>query len=392
MLASQAGRGVGATEVRPAALSERVCSTTFVQDGVLRGMVAARLPLGTISTYLGRSCEAVLDDVVRLGLPTPIDKPLRKITKLGWTVEDIQRLILWRPAGVHPDVIGQNLSRVRSANAVRAKARRLGIMPPPRKSLFRPLQEQLSLSFFAADSLPHGSAMPNDGGPATLRPGELAHGTPSSDAPDFKIPSAIEDVDFTDLTWVGSLRGRRGRPGAALHGVSTNKAAVYAIGVVACAAVDRFRAAEILGLSVAAYRTQRTRLGLPRIDGRSAFTHLFDVEVGLETIKRGNLEVVASMHRTDGQAPQYFWRYRDERHVRFAPSERVQRARGEPTYSRPVSICTRAILDAEAMSAPKAENQHKPLLFRSPRPADGNTPTMHFPLPAAPFATGHASL
>ena len=42
-------------------------------------------------------------------------------------VEDIRLLIAWRPSGVRPEVIGQHLTRPRSANAVRAKARRLGL-------------------------------------------------------------------------------------------------------------------------------------------------------------------------------------------------------------------------------------------------------------------------
>jgi hypothetical protein len=75
--------------------------------------------------------------VERLGLPAPHARPWRN-TRRSWSVPDVVRLIIWRIAGVHPEVIGARLDTPRSANAVRAKARRLGIPPPPRKMLHRP--------------------------------------------------------------------------------------------------------------------------------------------------------------------------------------------------------------------------------------------------------------
>lgn len=175
-----------------------------------------------------------------------------------------------------------------------------------------------------------------------------------------------------------------------------------------CAGVDRHVAAEILGLTVASYRTHRTRLGLPPVAERSAFTNLFDIEVGEETIKRSGLEIVASMRRTDSQPPQFFWRHRDERHVRFAPSERPQRSRGEPTFCKPITIVTRAVLDAEVrhcgrkpasgatvmnpMPAMPIMRGTQVVQLRPSRPEAAAIPTPRCPIPSAPFATAHATV
>ncbi len=378
----------------------------FPLDVVFRSLAGAGLSLDALCAYLGITRHAVFEHIVRLGLPTPADTPLRKPSAKGWTVEDIHRLIAWRSTGVHPETIGQSLSRSRSANAVRAKARRLGLAAPSRKHLFRPPPEQLALP------------LPSD--PAAERVSERRNGmrvAPGVSSPGRQpllgltpqvIPASIEELDLRDLSWVGALRGRRGRPGDALQGITTNRAAAYAVGIVTCAGVDRHVAAEILGLTVASYRTHRTRLGLPPVAERSAFTNLFDIEVGEETIKRSGLEIVASMRRTDGQPPQFFWRYRDERHVRLAPSERPQRSRGEPTFCKPITIVTRAVLDAEVrhcgrkpasgatvmnpVSAMPTMRGTQVVQLRPSRREGAAIPTPRVPIPSALFATAHASV
>src|SRR5208337_1216427 len=98
-------------------------------------MVAAGQGLEAICLYLGLTQAAVFANVVRLGLKSPSDRPYRRPGPRGWSVLDTTRLIVWRLAGVHPETIGLRLGR--SANAVRAKARRLGIPAPPRSSLRR---------------------------------------------------------------------------------------------------------------------------------------------------------------------------------------------------------------------------------------------------------------
>jgi len=104
-------------------------------DRVLAGMVAAGQGIDALCLFLSLSREALDDTLVRLGLRTPHDRPLRKPGPRGWPVTDVIRLIYWRATGVHPEDIGRCLSR--SANAVRSKCRRLGIPTPDRKALRR---------------------------------------------------------------------------------------------------------------------------------------------------------------------------------------------------------------------------------------------------------------
>jgi hypothetical protein len=113
----------------------------FPLDAVLAGMVAAGQGIHAICLYLGLTRPALDDHLVRLGLRTPHERALRKPGPRGWSVLDTIRLIAWRLAGIHPDTIALRLGR--SANAVRAKARRLGIPRPDRKALQRVDPERL---------------------------------------------------------------------------------------------------------------------------------------------------------------------------------------------------------------------------------------------------------
>jgi hypothetical protein len=113
----------------------------FPLDAVLAGMVAAGQGIHAICLYLGLTRPALDEHLVRLGLRTPHERALRKPGPRGWSVLDTIRLIAWRLAGIHPDTIALRLGR--SANAVRAKARRLGIPRPDRKALQRVDPERL---------------------------------------------------------------------------------------------------------------------------------------------------------------------------------------------------------------------------------------------------------
>lgn len=358
-------------------------STPF--DVLLQSMIAAGIGLEALCTYLGLSEHCVLDHVVRLGLATPAAKPLRKPIPTGWATDDIRRLIIWRLTGVHPELIGLHLGRVRSPSAVRAKARRLGLPVPPRKSLFRPKPEQL-----------------------TFEPAPPIQDSPHPRNFRTTVPTRIEDVDFGYLTWIGELPGRRGCVENAASGISTNPAAVYAVGVVTCAGVERFTAARLLGLTEPSYRTLRTRLGIPQIANKQAFTETFDVGIGLETIKRNNLEIATGIRSSDGRPPLLFWRRSNERHVRRAPPEREQRRRGDPTSNSYVTVVTRDVLDAEArVSRPTAvapsastpvtrQSVHPPVRAWLPTaPARTDRRPSMLPahvLPAAGFATRRGRL
>jgi hypothetical protein len=101
-------------------------------------MVAAGQGVQALCLLLGLTQGALDEHIVRLSLPTPHDRPLRKPGPRGWCIRDKVRLIFWRLLGVHPEIIGQRLEKPRSANAVRAQARRMGIPTPPRRELHKP--------------------------------------------------------------------------------------------------------------------------------------------------------------------------------------------------------------------------------------------------------------
>ena len=86
-------------------------------------MVAAGQGIQALCHFLGLTRSALDEHLVRLGLATPHDRPLRQSGRHPWSVLDTVRLIAWRIAGVHHEGIGLRLGR--SANAVRAKVRRL---------------------------------------------------------------------------------------------------------------------------------------------------------------------------------------------------------------------------------------------------------------------------
>lgn len=409
----------------------------FPLDAILTGMVAAGICLDGLCAFLGLTRDGLFAHIVRLGLPTPSDKPMRRPSARSWSVEDTQKLIALRASGVHPDVIADALSRKPSANAVRSKCRRLGVATPPRKQLFRPSMEQLALSF-PTPVAPHSSpaapssqsgrdASPNvpvAPSPAKRQPSaEAARPGPASCRPQLQpllpnfpvvlarreqevVPTRFEQVDWSDLLWMGRLSGRRGNraPGSQSH--RTNEAAVGVTGVLTASGVPREIAAELTGLSVASFRTLRTRCGFPAIEGRSSKTEVFDLEVALETIERANLVIVKSMSADDGRPPKFFWRVAADRHVRLAPGERPAKRRGEAGGSpNRIAIITRAILDAETrncgripMPGPtiildRAAQSSPPLSFKSPQAARRGAAVSAIPLPtSAAFATPDARL
>jgi len=119
----------------PSYAAAATSATAFPFDPVLAGMVAAGQGIQAICLYLGLTRGALDDHLARLALRLPHDRALRNPGPRGWSNLDTQRLIVWRVGSIHPETIGRRVCR--SANAVRAKARRLGIPRPDRKSLQR---------------------------------------------------------------------------------------------------------------------------------------------------------------------------------------------------------------------------------------------------------------
>ena len=361
-------------------------------DQVLTGMVTAGLCLEALCQFLGLTRSALYGHVVRLGLRTPADRPVRSAGPRGWPVEDVRTVIKLRPIGVHPEIIGQCLSQPRNAGAVRAKCRRIGLAAPPRKSLFRPdpaeLRRLLGLDPLAETQSPSercgrtaGPALPGfePSQPATLKPTrrgspaqppvrvegqrELGlHGiiagtehvranvldtpsirpsprlTPFTAAASQQFPASVAELDFNALTWIGDLRS----PGV-------NEVAVYAIGMLIMSGLHYSVVARMTGKSPAAVRTIRTRIGVP-VDGkfREKSTDIFDSDAADATRVLGGW-IVRRGPATDDQRglPTYFWVHKNDFRTRLPPTKR-KRDRQIEGRSPIMEIITRAMIDEAA--------------------------------------------
>jgi hypothetical protein len=359
---------------------------------VLTGMVAAGLCLDALSRFLGLAPTALYDHIVRLGLRTPPDAPFRSAGARGWSEEDVRRLIAWRPIGVHPEVIGDSLSKPRKASAVRAKCRRVGLAAPPRGSLFRPdpaALRRLSGLGAAIDPLapveryirPVGPLLPGfEPAPQPARPkpprrasatsaptrpegqhelgllGDVAgtgHALPAvpetpraspTIVPPAPAPAAVspipqndEEVDFSSLTWIGRLRSP-----------ATYRQAVYAIGMLLMSGLHYRVAAEMTGRSAASLRTIRTRIGVPVDQDRGKTTLDFDIDVANATRVLGNWIVRKGMMAEGQRGPaSYFWVQKHDRSTWYPPSRRTRDHLIEGR-SPHMTIITRGMLDEAA--------------------------------------------
>jgi hypothetical protein len=381
-----------------------VKAAAFPFDRVLTAMVDVGLCAEALCRFLGLTRVLLEAHIVRLGLRTPCDRPFREPGSRGWSVADTQQVIALRTACVHPEVIGQTLSKPRSANAVRAKCRRLGLQPPPRKALFRPDAAQsaalgLRLPFgpestapaeicgrIAGPVQPLGAAPPAPGPykargyhPAPDRPegqGELPlSGMAGADAPPpaapripvtvapigvpapavearpavpaaeaaQPAPSSIADVDFADLSWFARLRTPL-----------SNEVAAWTVGMLFMSGANRFRIAGMLGKTEAALRTMRTRMRVPVDPERSKASDVFDLEVAAVTRERGKW-IIRKEPAKDG-LPKFFWVKQGDRTNFFSPAGRTRDHMIEGRYPT-MCIITRAMLDAEkrAQAQPTSE-------------------------------------
>jgi hypothetical protein len=333
-------------------------------DAILAGMVAAGQGIEAICLYLDLSRAALDDHLVRLGLRTPHDRPLRKLGPRGWSGIDTRRLIAWRVRGIHPETIGQRLGR--SANAVRAKARRLGIPRPDRKSLQRVDPAILtdpgpgiasSAPADGAEALPQslpalcgaaaGIGAAGDGigsvRSAALLPSTVASST-SGDSPDAQgelplirvVPGVLlvsrpsisvrrpigdrdywreigerpEDVSLLlkDLRWIANLRSLR------LNGV-----AVLAMGLRSMGGQHWRRIAADAGLTSGCARTELSRSLLPRDFDRRKFGMSWDADCAFATLELSGYELA------EDEQGRFFWRHRrDRRNVHCSQMRREQ--------------------------------------------------------------------
>ncbi|UZO94726.1 hypothetical protein [Roseomonas mucosa] len=111
-------------------------SASYRNDDVLRGLVARGHGLDAISVFLQNSCDEVLENVVRLGLPTPHDRQFRAHSgPRAWNPADYLSFIQDWTAGLHAESIGFRLGR--SAGAVYAKVRWFGLPKRERGRIHR---------------------------------------------------------------------------------------------------------------------------------------------------------------------------------------------------------------------------------------------------------------
>lgn len=95
-------------------------------DRILRGMVTAGVVRDAICAFLRLTIEALSYHLVRLDLPAPSDRPIRKpCGKHPWTAADVQLVIDEWTANLRAEAIGAVLGR--SAGSIWSKAKRIGL-------------------------------------------------------------------------------------------------------------------------------------------------------------------------------------------------------------------------------------------------------------------------
>jgi len=349
-------------------------------DHLLGCMIAAGQGVHALCLFLQLTRDALDAHIVRLGLATPHDRPMRKPGPKAWSTPDIILAILLRFAGLHPESIGRALSQPRSANAVRTKLRRMGIRGPSRKELFkaepsslrvppasmlaRLLHSQADLSATTRDlrafvtSGPAPSATVGlSEAPRNRRAGAIVHselqrelplmgiiggrdkakqGAETATRATVRIPTTEEAVDFNDLSWFRALVGKN---------PLTNRVAVYVVGMLLLGGLHYKEAAKRLGVSEASYRTFRTRMDVPVDSDRKKAGNTFDEEAAKVTLSRSGYELRLCMRSQKN----WFWAKKSDRGVRVSPPLRgKERFIGE--RSNTIQILTRAMIDAERQS------------------------------------------
>jgi len=196
-------------------------------DRILVGLVAQGHAREAIRLYLALSDAELRARVACLGLPAPIDRPLRKPGgRNPWKLAEVHRLLeLWQ-RDVHGSTIAEAIGR--SPGGVRAKARRLGlyrreraalvrelpVAPPTRKPRHQiawtePMETDLAERWFANE---HHAAIARDMGipEAAIRSKATRLGLPPRDREEI--------VEVYDPANAGDLRSRYVRRKCALTG------------------------------------------------------------------------------------------------------------------------------------------------------------------------------
>lgn len=348
-------------------------------------MVAAGQGLEALCLLLNLPCSLLFEHLRRLRLPVPHNRPMRKPGAHGWSIPDTIRLIAWRIAGVHPEIIGVRLHR--SASAVRAKSRRLGLHAPPRRMLHKPDPQSLLdpepgfgwrttplvdqpatpqnvcarvagvISFRTrepADSFSFRSELAT-GKKATAQFGDslgqrqlpllgIVGGTDTRSSrnilrqsdgtvvqlrqpiSEFVIPKTEAEVDLNgDLSWVGKIR----RP-------LTNKLVVWICGMLYMGGLHYAAVAKRVGMTSSAFRTFRTRTSIPVEADRKKLGNVFDEKVARETVAASGLRLrqcISASQSKDGKG-NWFWVDGRDFGTRLSPTKRKRDHQIEGRYNR----------------------------------------------------------
>ena len=416
-MASAVVQSLGGREAAPPAppipLGAPAAAPVFpLFDRLLRGMVAAGQGIQALCLLLGLTRLALQEHIVRLCLPAPHDRPLRKPGPKAWSVKDKIRTIYWRLLGVHPEIIGERLDVRRTANAVRAQTRRLGVPTPARRDLHKPdpaslPEPDLGSLFRLLTSNRRQSAV--QAGPTELRTeasagaGDLLEAVPAAAgrtaarsakpaaAPPKRAsggqvkPAGQQELQL--LVAVGGAQtgqGKDARSGEIVSAVALppipktedevdlsgdltwfrrltwtnplkNRVAVWVCFILIAGGLHYKAAAARLGISAAAFRSVRTRMAVPVDPDRSKAGTVFDEDAARITVERSGYvigECIESKH--------FFWKHRDDRKTRFSPPFRKsEKIIGE--RSNLFTRVTRAMLNVEH------HDQHTPFATSSAR-------------------------
>jgi hypothetical protein len=345
-------------------------------DRLLTCMVSAGQGMQALCLLLSLSRSVLEDHIIRLGIASPHDRAMRAGGPKAWSLKDTLRLIVWRLAAVHPEVIGQRLDTPRSANAVRAKARRLGIPSPGREALHKPdassLREpeasDITATIMLAATEPGQNAdealkrlrervtgapgfpvaLPVKGARSSRKQGKpdgqrefrffSIVGDPSDEPlvkPEKPVaPSHEEQVNFEQpLTWFATLKGRRK--------AQANRAAAWVAFMLIAGGLHYKKAAELLGVTPASFRTFKSRIAMPSDTDRRKMGNVFNLEAAKATLNRSGYELRSCL-----KSGNWFWEKKTSRGVRLSPQFRTtEKIIGE--RGNKFTIVTRAVLEAE---------------------------------------------
>ena len=373
-------------------------------DCVLAGMVGAGLGIEAICLFLGLTRLVLDDNLVRLGLRTPHDRPLRKTGARGWSVADIQCAIQWRRDCIHPDVIGQRLGR--SANAVRAKLRRIGVPSPDRKALRRVDPQSLTppvRGFGLPGSLPGNVSLAASDEPALAasqcaRPHPFAAGfprpttepsQPTADGRTASVPvhpatQPLRPVPTGTTRSDAALQPVPSPPGNDAHGPNCPQGKLrrpeanwdFVMGIsLRYFGGQHYKAiGQAMGLTGAAVRSVMSRLEIPRDHARSKFGPVCDLECARATLAASGYELVRDSSQVDRPVNEraLFWRHKKDKGVTKRRAARFREGKlGEYDKYKceTITLVTRADLDAAKAVEPPAAPQPTPFARHEPPPS-----------------------